>query len=98
MAAPGKVQAGLARPLAALLTSRLVLAPLAAWALMLALGFRGVGVAVIVIQSAMPASVAATIMAKEYGGDADLAAAGALLSVILCLVTVPILATLLGTG
>jgi malate permease and related proteins len=98
MAASSKVHVGQIRPLGALLASRLVLAPLAAWAITLIIGFHGTGAAVIVLQSAMPASVAATVMAKEYGGDADLASAGALLTVVLCLVTVPIMAALVGNG
>ena len=92
LVAPTKIGADLLKPLAALLVSRLVLAPLATWILIRALGLHGTGAAVIVLQTAMPASVAATVMAKEYGGEASLAAACALLSVGFALLTVPLIA------
>ena len=83
------------RPLAALLATRLVLVPLVTLALVIVLGLRGPSAGVAVLQSAMPASVTATIMAERYGSDANLASAGALLSFIFAMLTVPLIAGLL---
>jgi predicted permease len=91
---PGGMQMSMLKPLAAFLSSRLVLVPMLVWGLTLLLGLHGTGAAVAVMQSAMPASVTATVMAGEYGADAHLAASAALLSVILSLVTIPIIAAM----
>ena len=90
LAVPSGLKAGI-KPLAAFLLSRLVFVPLIVWILTLAIGFRGVAAWVTVIQSAMPASVTATVMAKEYGADSELAATGALYSVVLSLLTIPLI-------
>ncbi len=95
LALPERVGRGMARPLAAVVGSRLIVVPLAALALVSLLGLRGVAAGVMVLQTAMPASVLATVMAKEYKADADLAAAGALMTVLLSAVTLPLIITLL---
>jgi len=58
------------------------------------LDLRGVLAGILVLQTAMPASVMVTVMAKEYGADADLAGAGALVTVILSAVTLPAMVAL----
>lgn len=94
LAIPSQMGAGMLRPLAAFLSSRLVIVPLAALAVVTLLGARGIGAGVAVLQAAMPASVMATVMAKEYQADANLASAGALLSIVLSVITLPVMATL----
>jgi malate permease and related proteins len=96
LAMPTTFRTALARPLLGFLGTRLILVPLAALAVIWLLGFRGVGAQVAVLQTAMPASVVATVMAREYESDAALAASGALLSVVGCLLTIPMIAVLIG--
>ena len=95
LALPRHMARGMARPLLGFVSSRLLLVPLATLFVVSLLGVSGVSSGVVVLQSAMPASVLATVMAREYGADADLAAAGALFTVLLSVVTVPLLASLL---
>ncbi len=95
LAVPRQMSWAMARPLAAFVGTRLVLVPLAALGIVWLLGLRGVGSGVMILQTAMPASVLATVMAKEYNADADLAAAGALLSILLSAITLPLLTALL---
>jgi predicted permease len=92
MARRAQVETRMAPSLAAYLGTRLILVPAAVLAVMLALGFDGLGAAVTVVMSAMPASVIATVMAEEYGADAALAGTGALLSVLVSLLTIPLVA------
>jgi predicted permease len=94
LALPGRMPLSMAKPLAAFVGARLLLVPLAALGVVWLLGLRGVGAGVMVLQTAMPASVLATVMAKEYGADSDLAAAGALLTVLLSAVTLPLIVAL----
>jgi malate permease and related proteins len=95
LAVPRQMSWNMARPLAAFVGTRLVLVPLAALSIVWLLGLRGIGSGVMVLQTAMPASVLATVMAKEYNADADLAAAGALLTILLSALTLPLLTALL---
>lgn len=95
LALPDHISLSLVRPLAAFVGSRLILVPLVVLLVVWALGLRGVGSGVMVLQAAMPASVVATVMAKEYNADADLAAAGALFSVLFSALTLPLLVALL---
>lgn len=92
---PKQVDRQMARPLVAFLVTRLVLTPLVALAVVTALGLLGSAANVAVLQTAMPASVIATIMAERYGADANLAASGALLSYIFAILTLPLIASLL---
>ena len=94
LAIPDEIGTQMVRPLLAFLSSRLVLVPVAVWLLVLLIGWRDTGASVIVLQAAMPASVTATVMAKEYGADSGLAASGAMLSIFLSLLTIPLIATL----
>ena len=96
MARPARLETRMLSPLAAYLTPRLAIVPLAVIGMAKTLGLEVVGAGVIVIQSAMPASVLATVMAEEYGADGTLAATGACLSVFLSFLTVPIFATMVG--
>jgi len=92
MARPSHGETRMAPSLAAYLGTRLILVPAAVLVVMLALGFGGLGAAVTVVMSAMPASVIATVMAEEYGADAALAGTGAFLSVLGSLLTIPLVA------
>jgi len=94
LALPDRLERALARPLATLVGSRLLLAPLVTLAAVSLLDLRGVLAGILVLQTAMPASVMVTVMAKEYGADADLAGAGALVTVILSAVTLPAMVAL----
>lgn len=95
LAKPRQTSRGLVRPLVAFTSARLVFAPLAAYAIIWLFDLRGVGSGIMVLQTAMPASVLATVMAKEYGADYDLAASGALLSILFSVITLPLIATLI---
>jgi len=92
MAQRAQVGTRMARSLVAYLGTRLILVPASVLAVMLALGLGGLGAAVTVVMSAMPASVTATVMAEEYGADAALAGTGAFLSVLVSLLTIPLVA------
>ncbi len=94
LAMPNTFAANFLRPLTAFLLSRLALVPIAVWALALVFGWHSTGVSVIILQTAMPASVTATVMAQEYGAEANLAASGAMFSVLLSLATLPLIAIL----
>jgi hypothetical protein len=92
MARPAHVETRMASSLVAYLGTRLILVPAAVLVVMLALGLGGLGAAITVVMSAMPASVIATVMAEEYGADAALAGTGAFLSVLVSLLTIPLVA------
>ena len=92
MSRPSRIETRMLSPLAAYLGARLILVPATVLAVMLALGADGIGAAVTVVMSAMPASVIATVMAEEYGADATLAGTGAFLSVLASLLTIPLVA------
>lgn len=94
MIQPGSIPGRMVLPLTGYVLARLVLVPLGAWLLALAVGLQGVVAGVIILQAAMPASVMATLMAEQYGADARLAATGAFLSVLLSFITLPLLAML----
>ncbi len=96
LAEPARIRIGTLLPLTAYLLGRLIVVPVAAWLLVCALRLATIPAAVVFLQSAMPASVVATVMARQYGADARLAATGAFLSVPLSFVTVPLLATIAG--
>jgi malate permease and related proteins len=94
LAVPDQIVKVTWRPLIAFLFSRLLFVPVTIWGIALVLGLRDTGAAVIVLQTAMPASVMATVMAREYGSEANLAASGAMFSVLLSLATIPLIAAL----
>jgi predicted permease len=94
LAIPDQIETNIARPLIAFLSARLLVVPIIIWTIALALGWHGVGVSVMILQTAMPASVTATVMAREYGAEANLAASGAMFSVLFSLATIPLIAML----
>jgi predicted permease len=74
---------------------RLVLAPLLAVPLALALGLSGVSFQVAVVESSMPTAVMASALATQFGSDADFTAAVTLVSTVASIVTLSILLALL---
>jgi hypothetical protein len=93
LAVPSRLKGGI-KPLAAFLSCRRVFVPLIVSVFTLAIGFNGAATWVTMIQSAMPASVTATVMAKECGGDSELVATGVLYSIVLSLLTIPLIAAI----
>lgn len=67
---------------------RLILGPLAAFAISLLLGLRGQPLAVLVLSASMPTAVNALLLAREYGGDAQTVAGVVLLTTLGAVVTV----------
>jgi predicted permease len=74
---------------------RLVLAPLLAVPLALALGLSGVSFQVAVVESSMPTAVMASALATQFGSDADFTAAVTLVSTVASIVTLSVLLALL---
>lgn len=74
---------------------RLVLFPGLLWALLHALGFRGILLSLPVLVAAMPVAVNAAILAEAYEGDARTAASLVLITTLLSLLTIPLLGSLL---
>ena len=79
-----------------MLVLRLVIAPAICWLFCLWFGVSGLARDVFVVESALPVVSQVTVMAGAYGADEEYAAAGACLSVLACLVTIPFLMVLLG--
>ncbi|NLF77647.1 MAG: AEC family transporter [Chloroflexi bacterium] len=77
---------------------RLIVAPLLAVPLALALGLSGLTRDVAIVQSAMPVAVVSGVLATEFGSDADFVTATILVSTLLSIVTLGILLALLGVG
>jgi malate permease and related proteins len=73
---------------------RLALYPLGLYALLYALGLRGLLLSLPVILAAMPVAANSAILAEAYGGDAETASSLVLVSTLLSLVTIPFLASL----
>lgn len=74
---------------------RLVLAPLLAVPLALALGLSGVTFQVAVVESSMPTAVMASALATQFGSDAEFTAAVTLVSTLASIVTLSVLLALL---
>lgn len=81
---------GQAVPLAGICAIKLLVAPAIACLVLLALGTRGDIARAAVLQSAMPTAVLAAIIATNAGCDAQLGAAASVVTVLLSLVTVPL--------
>lgn len=76
---------------------RLVLHPLAIWAVLSAFGLRGNSLAIPVVLAAMPVAANASILSDAYGGDSETASALVFVSTAVSLITIPLLAwTLFG--
>jgi malate permease and related proteins len=88
-------RAAIARPrLYATSVFRLVLFPLALFALLRLLGLGGMLVSLPVVLAAMPVAANSAILAKAYGGDAETASSLVLVSTLLSLFTIPALAAI----
>jgi len=74
---------------------RMLLIPLLVMIILKALGFDGLMLGIPVIITAMPVAANTVILAKEYGGNDRLAAEAIFISTIVCIVTIPLLASLL---
>ena len=78
---------------------RLVVAPLVAVPVVLALGFTDPNVArVVVLEASTPVAVTTVILTVEFGGDPDYAAAAVLTTTLASIVTVTLLIELLRSG
>ena len=75
---------------------RLILFPLGSYALGYLVGLRGMELGIIVLAGAMPAASTAQMFAEKYDKDIALAAQGTSLSLLLCLVTIPLILVITG--
>lgn len=75
--------------------SRLLLIPLAAFFLLKALGLSGMVLNILLLGLAMPSAASGQMFAERYEKDSVQAALGVSLSLLLCLVTIPLLMGLL---
>ena len=75
--------------------NRLVVGPLAAWALVSVLGMGGTAASVVILMAAMPAAVNTTILAGQLGANTPLAVSAVVTSTLLSVVTLAVLLTLL---
>lgn len=71
---------------------RLVVFPLAVYACLVALGFRGRLLAMPVVIAAMPVAANSVILAKAYGGDAETASSLVFITTVASLFSIPLLA------
>ena len=81
--------------LAGLITTRLVIVPLVVASVLALFGWRNLAASVIIVQSAMPVGLTTSIMAKNYGADAEFAASATMWSTIVAVITLPLVALLL---
>lgn len=72
---------------------RLILAPLVTLGLVVLLGVGGLTRQVSLVQSAMPTAVIASVMAAEFGSDAEFVTAAILVSTLASMVTLSVLLT-----
>ena len=79
-----------------MLVIRLGLSPVLCWLFCMLFGVSGLARDVFVVESALPVVSQVPVLAGAYGADEEYAAAGACLSVLVCLVTIPFL--MLGLG
>ncbi len=75
---------------------RLVVAPLIAFAIALALGMDGITLNVAVLESAMPTAVVATAFALQFGSDSEFTTSVTLVSTVLSIATLTVILLLLG--
>lgn len=84
------------RGLPVMLVIRLVLSPVICLVCCRLFGMEGLPLQVFVVESALPVVSQVTVMAGAYGADEEYAAAGACLSILGSLITIPILMVMLG--
>ncbi len=75
---------------------RLILAPALAFGLALLLGLGGVARQVAVVEAGMPAAVFGTVLATEFGSDAEFTTAVIMVSTLASLVTLSVLLVIIG--
>lgn len=69
---------------------RLGLAPIVAFLLVTLLGLRGLAAQVSIVQASVPPAVLTTILAAEYGSDAEFTSAAVLIATLLSVITISI--------
>lgn len=79
------------RPILLATAARLVVAPLIAFPLVALLGLSGVTRQVAIVQASMPTAVISSVLAAEFGADAEFTAAVVLVSTLASMVTLTIL-------
>lgn len=79
------------KPIFLATTARLVIAPLIAFPLVVCLGITGVTGQVVLVQASLPTAVISSILAAEFGADADFTAAVVFVSTLTSIVTLTIL-------
>lgn len=82
--------------LPAVLTIRLLIAPVICTGMCLLTGITGLERSVFIVESALPAMSQITVMAGAYGADEEYAAVGTCLSTLGCFITIPVLRVMLG--
>lgn len=87
---------GQLRPIMAAVGLRLVVAPVIALVLALAVGLQGITFNVAIIESSMPTAVLASALATQFKSDAEFVSAVTLVSTLLSVVTLSVLIFLLG--
>ncbi len=75
---------------------RLLLIPVIVAFLLKLIGITGISYGVLVVGSALPAAAATQFMAERYGKDTGLAAQSASLSMVVCLITLPLVLLIAG--
>lgn len=86
---------GQALPVAGIALLKLLVAPAVAAAVLLALGIHGEVAQTAVLQAAMPTAVISSIIAADAGCDGRLAAAAAVITTLLALITLPLIVAVL---
>ena len=79
------------RPILLATAARLIVAPLIAFPLVALLGLSGVTRQVAIVQASMPTAVISSVLAAEFGADAEFTAAVVLVSTLASMVTLTIL-------
>ncbi len=79
------------KPIFLATAARLVIAPLIAFPLVVCLGITGVTGQVVLVQASLPTAVISSILAAEFGADADFTAAVVFVSTLASIVTLTIL-------
>lgn len=86
---------GRLQPIVLATATRLVIGPLVALPLMALMGFSGLTWQVTLVMAGMPTAVTSTILATEFGSDAELTSAIVLTTTVVSVATLSILLTLL---
>lgn len=76
--------------------ARLVLLPAMVGFVLYVAGFRGIFLTLPVIVAAMPVAANTSILAEVYGADAESASSLVFISTLLCIITIPLIALVLG--